>query len=267
MVIDDSRRWRQAVWGYLVVVAVAEIVGSIWSVPAGVVCHGLLLLGIVNHYAVASRDQAMDGCGRALECSSSTLPVLALVPTLRIASLTVPSEGVSPIVWYAVVGLALTFGVVLTARLVGARGADLGLRWTSTQPLVALLGVPLAAVTYTLPHAEPTIESGDWRYVVMASVVLFLLGALEEVVFRGMIQRSLCQLFGAHGVVLTAMLSTVSAIGSGSLGRVAFGGVVGLVFGGLVYRTQSLVGVAVAHGIVNVTAIVLRNTVLQGFLG
>ncbi|MDP8961991.1 MAG: CPBP family intramembrane metalloprotease [Actinomycetota bacterium] len=259
----DTRRWRRIVLGYLLVLAVADIVGYGWRAPAGAVCHGAVLLVLLNHYVVAMSTGPVitgDSMSRA-DYHLSTLPVLGLVPTLRIASLAVPNNEVSPIFWYGLISLALASAVVLTARLNDARGAELGLRWTPQQRTIALIGVPLALVAWELPQPSPLIEGDNPFYVLVGSVVLLLLGGLEEVVFRGMIQRSLCRLFGISGIFFAAGLSTAAASGSDSLSFVAFSGGVTLVFGWFVHRTGSVIGVALAHGIVNMTAIVLLPSV------
>ena len=255
--IHGSWRGRGTVLAYLVLLAVAEVC-VLWSAPVGVVCHGAVLLALLNHYIFAVPPAPMNAHrGAPVDRHLSTLPVLGLLPVLRIATLTMPNNEASPIFWYALVGLPLVLGVVLTARLVDARPADLGIRWTRAQPAGALIGMPLGFAAFELQQAGPVIRSEDWRYLAAGSVVLLLLGGVEEVVFRGMIQRSLCQVFGLSGILLTAVLSTVAASGSGSLSFVAFSGGVAVVFGFLVQTTGSLVGVAVAHGVINAMALLL----------
>lgn len=269
MALPRSGRWRWLVLGYVVLLAGAELCVT-WSVAVGILCHGALLLALLNHYAVAtSTSPAKSGeRGAALDdslSSLSSLPMLALLPILRIASVIMPSSQVSPIFSYTLVALALALGVALTCRLVGTGPADLKLRWTAAQAGIALLGVPLAFVALALRPASPVVKGDDWWYPLMGSVVLLLLGSLEEVIFRGMIQPSLCDLFGLGGILLAAGLSAAATSGSGSLSLVAFSGAVAAVFGFLVHRTGSVIGVAIAHGLVNALALALLANVSPGF--
>ncbi len=265
MVVDTSRQWRRIALAYLVTIGGAELTLR-WSITASIVCHGVLLLALLNHYVAAAcsvqvADQWRPPAGHPV----SSLPVLALVPILRIASLATANTQVSPVAGYALVALPLLVGVILIARLVGASPGDVGLRWTATQPVIALIAVPLAVVARELPPGSPIARSEDWAHTLVACSVLLLIGGLEEVIFRGMVQRSLCRLFGAGGVVLTAGLSAAAATGSGSVSFVTFIGGASLVFGWLAYRTGSVVGAAVARGIVNVAVLLLGGAATSRF--
>ncbi len=266
MAVPRPRRWQWVVLGYVVILAIVEMSLN-WSVPVGILCHAVLLLALLNHYAVGVRKLSTKESdeGAQVDHSWSSLPMLALIPVLRIASVTTPDSHASPIFWYALVTLPLALGVIMTCRLVGVRPTDVGLRWTPAQPGIALSGVPLAFIAFELGPASPVVTSADWRYLVVGSLVLLLLGSLEEVVYRGLIQRSMCQLFGLGGIILPAVLSAAAATGSGSRWFVASSGAVAIVFGLLVHRTGSIIGVALAHGVVNVFALVLLANPAPGF--
>ncbi|MCA1672157.1 MAG: hypothetical protein LC799_08130, partial [Actinobacteria bacterium] len=137
---------------------VAELATSKLSQPAGVLCHGALLLLLLNHYVACLSLGRMIDDRKGAHHRSSSLLVLTLIPILRITSVTMPNGEMSPIFWYALMSLPLALGVVLIARLLGAGRADLALRWTATQPFIALIGVPLGAVAIELPQAGPVIE-------------------------------------------------------------------------------------------------------------
>ncbi len=264
-VVHIQGRWRRIALVYLVALGGAELTLR-WSITASMVCHALLLLGLVNHYvAAASPQRVADEWRPPLGHPVSSLPVLGLVPILRIASLATANTQVAPVAGYALVAIPLLVGVIMMARLLGASPADVGLRWTATQPVIGLIAVPLTVVARELPPGSPIVRSDDWRYALLACSVLLLVGGVEEVIFRGMVQRSLCRLFGAGGVFLTAGLSAAAATGSGSFAFVTFIGGASLVFGWLAYRTGSVIGVAVARGSVNVAVLLLGGTAVSRF--
>ena len=99
---------------YVAAIAGAEFVVARVGVVPGLICHALILLALLDHYAW----QRSAPYRRAL-------PVLALAPLLRILSLAMPIGAVPRLYWYVLVGLPLLAGVMLAGRLldVGPQGA------------------------------------------------------------------------------------------------------------------------------------------------
>jgi hypothetical protein len=76
---------------------------------------------------------------------------------------------------------------------------------------------------------------------------------LEEMIFRGLLQRSAGDALRRMGVVYVALLFAVLHIGYQSLADFCFVLLVGLFFGWVVQRTRSLLGVTLSHGLTNIT--------------
>jgi membrane protease YdiL (CAAX protease family) len=234
---------------YIVAIAGAEAIGAYVEAVAGAACHTILVLILLTHYALANRFPYRRA-----------LPVLALLPLSRLLSLTMPVKQIPQIYWYALVGIPLLIAVALTARLLRLSWADLGLCSCSwlTQGIVALSGLPLSIVAFLLLRPEPSVANFDWRNLAVGSLILMIfVGFVEEIIFRGLLHRVTREMFGRLGIYCSSVLFAAMYIGSLSPGYVIFIGLVGLFFGWCVSRTGSIVGVTLAHGVLNIGAMLV----------
>ncbi|WP_439116288.1 lysostaphin resistance A-like protein [Nitrolancea hollandica] len=82
-----------------------------------------------------------------------------------------------------------------------------------------------------------------------AIILIIFSGAIEEILFRGLLQRVTTEIFGTWGIAWASVLFAVMYLGSHSAPVVAIMGLIGLFFGWCVERTGSTWGVILAHGI------------------
>jgi membrane protease YdiL (CAAX protease family) len=189
---------------------------------------------------------------REAEQVTGTLAVLMVLPLLGLLSLVMPVRGASELGWYVLVGVPLLLAVALAARTLPAEwtAEALRVRPTRLQAAIALTGVPLGLIGYLIVRPAGLIGSAQPARLVAGSLVLLVfVGFAEELLFRGLLQRVLRELFGAAGMPLAAAAYAVSALGSLSAEYVAFAAASGLFFGWCVARTGALLGVCVAHGL------------------
>jgi membrane protease YdiL (CAAX protease family) len=85
-----------------------------------------------------------------------------------------------------------------------------------------------------------------------ALIFLVAIGFTEELVFRGVVQRSSLGVMGSWGLVYTA--AVFSALHLGYLSWIHWGFVffIGLFFSWVVKKTGSILGVSLSHGITNI---------------
>ncbi len=234
---------------YIVAIGVSEIILAINGVIPGILFHAILVLALLSHYVI--REQAPY---------RRALPALALVPLMRILSLTMPIREVPQIYWYAMVGVPLLLAVTLTARLLDLSRNSLGLRLPSWRPQMAITssGLPLSLAAFILLRPEPLIAGLDWRDVAIGSLILMIFtGFTEEIIFRGILQQVANEILGPAGVLCSSILFATMYIGSLSLSYMLFIGLVGLFFGWCVNRTGSIWGVVLAHSILNIGMILV----------
>ncbi len=228
---------------YLIAIAGAEIV-VIYSPPIwGVMAYILVLSIIVVRSAVVDRLY-----------QQKLLLALTLVPLLRIASLSVSVLDL-PSTWhYITVYALLLVAAVLAARILKYSPGGLGLDFnspgwqlavTATGPLVALIG-------YTVLEPEAMAASLSWREAWLPALLLLGIAFIEELVFRGIIQRGAVNALGRRGIIYVSLLYAIMYIGFVPLTWLAFAFLISLYFGWVVNETDSIMGAALAHGICNI---------------
>ena len=248
---------------YLAAIAGAELLTSFVNAEAGVAVHAVLLLVLLNH-AMVLGPVAVPPTGRmSTEPARAVVAVLALLPLLRLFSLTMPTRGLSPLFWFLLIGAPLLTAVVLIARYVHYSPVDAGIwGWSLQQGLIGATGIPLGIIAYVTFFRVPVVESHDIPYLIIgAGILLVFLGLLEALIFRALLQPYLCSLYGAwRGVLITAAICAVFSSGSRSPLTMLFTFVVAVCYGWIVHTNRSIMGVAISHGLIGImTILVLPN--------
>lgn len=229
---------------YLIALSVAEMLTALFEPRAGVALHGLLLVILLLHVALAWDQPAH----RLLLC-------LTFAPLVRILSLSLPLASFPLIYWYFIISVPLFIGSFITVRTIGFSWSEIGMnmrRWPLQIP-VALCGVAFGAMEYYILRPEPLASRFVWQELwAPALILLICTGFLEELLFRGLTQRAANEVLGRFGVIYVAVLFAVLHMGYKSVIDLVFVFGVGLFFGWVVSKTGSLFGVTVSHGLTNI---------------
>ncbi|MFC1944097.1 lysostaphin resistance A-like protein [Chloroflexota bacterium] len=184
---------------------------------------------------------------------------LSLVPIIRIASLSAPLTYFQDMYWHVIISVPIFTAAFLVTRVLNLSPADIGLgiRGASSglliQILVALSGIGLGVVEYIILEPEPLISALSLdRILIPALILIVSTGFMEEIVFRGIIQRSSLEVFGNWGIVFCAAMFAALYISYLSWVQLGFVFLNGLFFGWITKKTGSILGVCVAHGLINV---------------
>jgi membrane protease YdiL (CAAX protease family) len=254
---------KAVITGYLAAIVVAELLISYVNPETGAAVHALILLALVNHAMLLGPLEPPPSGQLSAEPARVLVPVLMLLPLLRMFSLTMPTREVSPLFWFLLVGVPLLTAIVLVARYIHFSPVDAGLwQWSSQQAVIAVSGIPLGIIAYATFHRVPVVESHEIPYLIIgAGIIIVFMGLLVELVFRALLQPHLCSLYGAtRGIVITAAISAVFASGSRSPVMMIFTFGVAFAYGWLVYTNRSIMGVALSHGLIGVvTVLILPN--------
>lgn len=218
-------------------IILAEAVLALVSVTVGVLLQAAILIVVVSHFVFARppRDRY--------------LPVLGIVPLIRLLSIVMPIPGAEPISAYALVGAPALLGVFLSARAIGVSRAELGLGRPASllEPaLIATIGLPLGLVARSFGGLAAVPIDGVHPLLFVAVIALFVV-LLEELVFRGLLQRVVSTRSRLLGIVAPNLIYAAMYLGSGSTVTVLFMGLTGALFSWAVSRTGSLWGVLGAH--------------------
>jgi LysM repeat protein len=121
------------------------------------------------------------------------------------------------------------------------------------QLLVGLTGVFLGYIEYLILKPAPLIPELDLGQVwIPALILLIFTGFLEELIFRGMMQYASLRSLGRIGIYFVAVVFAVLHLGYHSAVDVLFVLLVALFFGWVTFRTGSILGVSLAHGLTNI---------------
>jgi len=157
--------------------------------------------------------------------------------------------------WYLITSIPLFAAALIAAPTLGFAWRDLGLnlrRW-GLQLAIALSGLAFGILEYYILRPDPLVATLTWRsFWLPALILLVSTGLLEEMIFRGLLQRTSIDLLSLWGIGYVAVLFAVLHIGYRSLLDVLFVLAVGLFFGWIVHRTRSLLGVTLSHGLTNI---------------
>jgi hypothetical protein len=244
---------RAIVLFYVAALIGAEVIAAAVGPVSGAACHAVVLLALLNTYAIS--PDLPEG---------RLLALLALVPLLRILSLTMPNRHVAEIWWYGMVGVPLMLGALLAARLVPTAWPDLSIRREQllAQVAIALAGAPLGVAAFEILTPAPVISPLTAPSFLGGAFILIVFSAfLEELIFRGLLQRGARELFGGLGLVIVSVLYASLYVGSLSAPYIAFVGAVGLMFAVAVERTGILWGAVGAHSLLNVGLLMVWPTV------
>jgi hypothetical protein len=237
--------------------ATAEVITVFTDPLTGIALHGTSLLALFAASGFGGRgDRVADGP------LSRLLYSLALVPLIRIVSLTMPLGRFDQTYWFLAAGLPVFVAGVVIVGTLGIRPGDIGLRltWRGTrlQLLIAVFGLALGFAEYQILRPDALIDDLTLRqFVLPALVIMFATGFLEEFIFRGVLQRLAEGVLGQSGLLYVSLIFAILHIGYRSATDFLFVFAIALLYGWVVRKTGSIIGVSVSHGITNITLFLL----------
>jgi hypothetical protein len=229
---------------YILALGAAEAVTAFASQLGGVVLH-MALLTVLVILAIKVRDDR----------SHRLLLALGLAPLTRILSLSMPLSEIADVYWYIIVSVPLLVGVFAVIRVLDLSPEDIGLsaRALPLQGAIGLSGLVLGLVDYFILEPDALIPALNWREIIVPTIIFILAtGLAEELAFRGVMQHAATEVLTKWGWIVVAVVYGLLQMGHGSVlhGFFAFG--VALLFGWIVKRTGSIMGVSMSHGLANV---------------
>ncbi len=213
----------------------------------------MILFGLIVHSTVLEKEPI-----------NRLLLALGLIPFMRIVSLTVPVGEIAEIYWYLIVAVPIMVSTYMIIRRFDLRWEDIGftLKFLPIQAVVALMGLYLGALDYAILEPESLIDELTFQEALLPALILLIAtGLVEELVFRGVLQRT-AQSIASWGWIYIAALYAVLQIGHGSVEHCLFILGVALFYGWIVYRTGSIVGVSLSHGLLNVSLYLISPHIL-----
>jgi uncharacterized protein len=229
---------------YLLAFTAGEYIIYNVNLAGGIIVQFVILLGLFITSAINSS-----------ESQRRFWLALALVPLIRIASLVMPTAETSEIFWYILIAVPVIAAIIALMRKLRLSADDIGINTRSPfiQALVSVAGVGLGFIDFLILAPEALTSQLNLQMTIFPGLVLLVFtGFMEEIAFRGLLQREASAL-GFWGWIYIASVYAVLQLGHGSLGHTLFSLGVALYFGWIVKKTGSIWGVGLAHGLLNVS--------------
>lgn len=236
-----------------IIVPEAIAVGS--TIVAGEIAYGAALALLLATYLAWAREP-----GRRLLLALATLPIM------RLLDMSLPALIVPVIDWYVLIGIPAFVAVGLVARRLGLGLRDLGIRGAPLGPQLTLAasGLVLGLPAYIILRPDPLVPDPTIVRLVVAAVVLGVFaGALEELLFRGLIQTVAGQSLARGGVLVNSAATALMYAASLNFRYVLFILLVAAFFGLGVRRTGSIAGTSAGHAILLFSQLVVWPLVLR----
>ena len=244
---------------FSIVLIVAELL-SVYAPVWGVALHTILLLFVLFYSAIMTRISPS---------SSKLFATLIPVPLIRIVSIASPLLLFTMVEWFLVISIMLFSSILLCLRITGLPLKEYGFRMPERRfyPLeffIILLGLAFGFMEFNI--LNPTPISSELTILGIFPPLLglyFSTGLLEELLFRGLIQRHSTECLGTiYGIAFTTFVFMIMHTGWQSVADIFFVGAVGAVYSVVVHRTGSIVGVSFSHAMVNISLFVIAPTML-----
>lgn len=242
---DPHSGWGIAL-AYLAGIALAETLTTVLFSPVvGLTLHGVIMIALLIQGALFSKPP-----------TRRMLFSLALVPLIRLMSLSVPLAPFDLIYWYLIIGAPLLIAAYVTMRLIGFDFARIGFNVNNLplQLLIGLSGVGLGYLEYLILRPSPLVSALKFETLWLPILILTVYtGLLEEVIFRGLLQNTATSRLGSIiGITYVSLIFAIMHLGYLSVLDFIFVFVVALFFGWIVYWKKSIVGVVIAHSLTNI---------------
>ncbi len=230
---------------YVAIITLAELVTTFVAPVLGMVLHCLLLASAIVHAGLTWEHPL-----------HRMLLALTFAPLIRILSLSLPLGGFDPIYWYFIVSVPLFFVAYMVIRLLGYTSNEIGLhtRGLTLQLLIGCSGLVFGVMEYLILQPEPLINTLNMDQLLLPVFILLVsTGFMEELVFRGIMQNTFMNAIGPwQGLFFATLVFAILHVGYKSWIDVAFVFLIGLAFGFIWMKTRCLLGIVIAHGLVNI---------------
>jgi uncharacterized protein len=233
---------------YLAGVVLAETVTTSMQPQVGLLLHGGLLIALLVQGSLFAR--------RALQ---RFLIALSLAPLMRLLSLSLPLFDLPLVYWYAMVGMPLLLATWLAVHVLGYERLKIGLtcgtwRGFPLQLKIGISGLGFGYLQYLVLGPEALVDALVLREMLVPSLILLIFGGfLEELIFRGLLLRAAVETVGRFAILYVSLLYAAFHLGYHSVLNLILVFMIGVFFSYAALRTRSLLGVSMAHGLINLT--------------
>ena len=186
------------------------------------------------------------------------LLAFAIVPLIRILSLSMPLTHLAYITWFLLISIPIFIAIFACMTLQKLSLKDVGITFPKAKDLpieigVVLLALPIGVLEYYLLKPEPLLYELE-PALLIASVLIIIIctGFVEELVFRGLLQYHAVKMMGWWGILFITATFAIMHIGNLNYWDVLLAFTLGGVYALVARKTGSIYGVTLSHGLVNI---------------
>jgi membrane protease YdiL (CAAX protease family) len=229
---------------YLLGLILAEVMVAYFNLQVGLALDAIILFALLINSSLKTSYNF-----------SILLRSMMALPIIRIIGLSIPLMQIDALYWFPIISIPLFAASFTIMRSQGLSFKNVGFVWGNipVQLLIAVTGVFLGTIEYLILQPKPLIGTFNLINLISASIILIIsTGLAEEILFRGIIQKNAMNVFGVvFGLLYTALLFTALHIGWTSFYDLIFVFTVAIFYGIAFYKTKSIFGVTMSHGISN----------------
>jgi uncharacterized protein len=253
-------RWAPALYPalYLVGIAGAEAAARGSYTSLALLVYAVILVAGLNQAAASSSPE------------QTLLLTVALVAAVRVLGLIEPLASLVPSFTSVAIAVPTLVGIALVVRVARYSRRELGLFIDRRVAWISLaLTLPSAALGFVISNLVQPVALDSERsiagIVASASVLALTTGLIEEMLFRGLIQRAAANCLGPlPGLLYVSVLYTVLASATWNAVGIAVVFTIALALAAVTTYTRSVVPAAAAHASLNVGVLLATASVVAG---
>ncbi|MEW6011138.1 MAG: tetratricopeptide repeat protein [Euryarchaeota archaeon] len=242
--VKPTRKESLILISYLLILIGAEVVTTYTNVEVGLLLHTFILFGLLINSSLSNNYSF-----------ANLLRSMMALPMIRIVGLSIPILNIPALYWFPIISIPLFAASVVIIRAQKLTLKSVGLVWGKLplQIMVALTGVVLGLIEYLILRPDPLIPVFNPYYLLLgASFIIISTGLAEELLFRGIIQKNVENIMGGlMSAFYVSLLFTSLHIGWESLLDLIFVFSVSMFYGVVFYKTRSIFGITLSHGLSN----------------
>ncbi len=244
-------------WLFLIAITMSEIM-VVYSLPViGIACYWVLLLYAIIQPVFNTNNR-----------SSNLLLGLSMIPLIRIISISLPLINIPQVLWYPLIYAPLLAAAIVVMHVTGLKASDIGFIWKRIYlqiPIGIIVGLGIGLWEYIILRPKPLPSAFSLESVWLPALMLFLTtGLVEEIIFRGVLQKLAIPLLGSFwSMLFLSIIFAVLHFGFYSSMDVLLVFMVAMVFAIAVKTTGSIWGVFFAHGTANVILFTVAPFILS----
>lgn len=183
------------------------------------------------------------------------LQVFALLPIFRLVNLGMPVFVELTIYWFPLVYAPLLPAIYVVWQSADTPDITFAPRVFAAAVIPGIfMGMFLGHIEYEIIEPAGLIPTWDlWNVTFITVVMIGFVGFVEELLYRGLLQRALQTRIGRWGgLLLSAALFGLMHSAYSSPAEIVFAGAIGLLFGLIYDASDSIFLITVIHGVLNI---------------